>query len=103
MSIATSSLMRPLPGRSDDFVSRLAESKKIMEKNGASVTFHSLIAGPEANAMLYVAEVADWDAYAKCAKKMEGDKDWTALYEKSFSDPVNEMISTGILQQFELP
>ena len=103
MSITTSSLMRPLPGRSDDFVSRLAESKKIMERNGAKVSFHSLSAGPESNAMLYVSEVADWDAYAKCAKKMEADKDWEALYGKSYSDPVTEMISTGILQEFKLP
>ena len=102
MSITTSSLMRPLPGRSDDFISRLAESKKIMERSGAKVSFHNLIAGSESNAMLYVSEVADWDAYAKCAKKMEADKDWEALNGKTYSDPVTEMISTGILQDFTL-
>jgi hypothetical protein len=78
------------------------ESKKIMERNGAKVSFYNLIAGPESNAMLYVSEVADWDAYAKCAKKMEADKDWEALMEKSYSDPASEIISNGILQDFTL-
>jgi hypothetical protein len=86
MPIATSSLMRPLPGRFDDFISRLAECKKIMEKNGAKVSFYNLIAGPESNAMLYVSEVADWDAYAKCAKKMEADNREQRITGENCSD-----------------
>lgn len=96
-------MMRPVPNRLDDFISRLAESKKIMERNGAKVSFHRVIAGSEPSGVLFVSEVADWDAYAKCAKKMEADPAWEALDRKSADDPVVEMVSGGILQEFELP
>ena len=103
MPIGTLSMMRPVPGRLDDFISRLGEAKKIMERNGAKVSFHRMVAGSEPEGVLYVSEVADWDAYAKCAKKMEADKDWEALDRKSADDPAAQMISGGILQEFELP
>lgn len=96
-------MLRPVAGRLDDFISRLGDSKRIMEKAGAKVTLHRMVAGSEAEGVLYVSEVADWDAYAKCAKKIEADKDWEALDRLSANDPAAEMLSTGILQQFELP
>ena len=102
MPIGTLSMLHPVPGRLDDFISRLGEAKKIMERNGAKVSFHRMIAGSD-DGVLFVSEVADWDAYAKCAKKMEADKDWEALDRKSADDPVAQMASTGILQEFKLP
>ena len=103
MPIGTLSMLRPVPGRLDDFISRLGDAKRIMERAGAKVSFHRTVAGSEGDGVLYVAEVKDWDAYAKCAKKIEADKDWEALDRLSANDPAAEMLSTGILQEFELP
>ena len=102
MPIGTSSMLRPLPGRLDDFISRLGDSKRIMERAGAKVSFYRMVAGSESEGVLYVSEVEDWDAYAKCAKKIEADKDWEALDRLSANDPAAEMLSTGILQEFTL-
>jgi hypothetical protein len=103
MPIGQVSMLRPLPNRLDDFISRLAESKKIMERNGAKVSFHRVIAGSEPEGVLFVSQVADWDAWAKCAAKMAADSEWAALDRKSADDPAAQIVSGGILQEFELP
>jgi hypothetical protein len=95
--------MRVLPNRLDEFISRAAESKKIFERNGATVSFHRTIAGSEPQAVLVVSQVDDWAQWAQVAAKLEADADWAALDRKSADDPAVEILSQGILQEFELP
>jgi hypothetical protein len=98
-----SSLMKPLPNRLDEFIARLAETKKIFERNGAQVSFHRIVAGSEPEGVLFVSSVDDWARWAQCAAKLEADPEWQALDRKSADDPAAEMLSSGILQEFELP
>jgi hypothetical protein len=98
-----SSLMKPLPNRLDEFIARLAETKKIFERNGAQVSFHRIVAGSEPEGVLFVSSVDDWARWAQCAAKLEADREWQALDRKSADDPAAEMLSSGILQEFELP
>ena len=103
MPIAQATLMHPLPNRLDEFISRLSETKKIFERNGARVSFYRSIAGSEPQGVLVVSEVDDWPQWAQCAAKLEADGDWAALERKSADDPAVEIVSQGILQEFELP
>ena len=103
MAIGQASLMRPLPNRLDEFISRLGETKKLFEKHGAQVSFYRTVAGPEAGTVLVVSQVDDWGKWAECAAKLEADPEWEAFDRKAADDPVVELLSTGILQEFSLP
>ena len=79
------------------------EQRKSIERNGARVSFYRSIAGSEPQGVLVVSEVDDWPQWAQCAAKLEADGDWAALERKSADDPAVEIVSQGILQEFELP
>jgi hypothetical protein len=102
MAISQVTLLRPLPNRLDDFVSRLKTAKTLFEKNGATVHFYRTVAGSESNAVLLTSTVDDWDAWAKAAKATEGSADYQAFERESANDPAAEILSSGILEEFEL-
>lgn len=102
MAISQATLLRPLPNRLDDFVSRLKTAKTLFEKNGATVHFYRTVAGSESNAVLLTSTVDDWDAWAKAAKATEGSADYQAFERESANDPAAEILSSGILEEFEL-
>jgi hypothetical protein len=103
MAISQVSLLRPLPNRLDDFISRMQTAKSIYEKVGATVHTHRTVAGPEGNAVLFSSTVDDWDAWAKAAKASEGNADFQAFERLNANDPAGEVISTGIIEEFEIP
>ena len=100
MAISQVSLLRPLPNRLDDFITRLNTAKSLFEKNGATVHFYRTVAGSEANAVLFTSTVADWDAWAKAAKATEGNADYQEFERQNANDPAAEILSTGILEEF---
>jgi hypothetical protein len=102
MPISQATLLRPLPNRLDDFISRLQTAKSIFEKNGATVNFYRTVAGSESNAVLFTSTVDDWDAWAKAAKATEGNADYQAFERESANDPAAEVLSSGILEEFNL-
>jgi hypothetical protein len=103
MAIARVTSVRVLPGRLDDFISRLGEAKKILEGHGSSVTFYRTLAGPEPNAVLIVASVDDWPQFAQVAAKVEADPAWQAFERQLANDPVAERLGTSMIQDFTLP
>lgn len=103
MTVSQAILLRPLPNRLDEFISRLGKTKTSFEQAGARVSFYRTIAGPEANSVLVVSTVNDWDEWAKASAKVGADADWQALDRTSADDPAAEVLSVGILQEFELP
>ena len=102
MTISQATLVRPLPNRLDDFIARLQTAKSIFEKNGATVHFYRTVAGSDPNAVLVTSTVKDWDAWAKAAKKTEGNADYQKFERESANDPAGEILSSGILEEFEL-
>lgn len=102
MSVSQAVLLRPLPNRLDDCIERLKTAKNLFEKAGASVSFYRTVAGAEGNAILFTSTVDDWDAWAKAAKVTEGSADYQAFERESANDPAAEILSTGILESFEL-
>jgi hypothetical protein len=102
MSISQSILLRPLPNRLDDFITRLQTAKSLYEKNGATVNFYRTVAGSASNAVLFTSTVDDWDAWAKAAKATEGNADYQAFQRESANDPAAEVLSSGILEDFSL-
>ena len=103
MSVSQVTLLRPLPNRLDDFISRLDTAKSLFEKNGATVHFYRTVAGSEPNAVMFTSTVDDWDAWAKAAKATEGSADYLAFERESANDPAAEIVSTGIIEEFQLP
>ncbi len=103
MAISQATLLRPLPNRLDDFISRLQTAKSIFEKNGATVRCYRTVAGSDGNAVLFTSTVDDWDAWAKAAKATEGNADFQAFERLAANDPAAEVVSSGILEEFELP
>lgn len=102
MTVSQLTLLRPLPNRLDDLISRLQTAKSIFEKNGATVHFYRTVAGSEANAVLFSSTVKDWDAWAKAAKATEGNADYRKFERDSANDPAAEILSSGILEEFKL-
>ena len=94
MSVSQATLLRPLPNRLDDFISRLQTAKSLFEKNGATVNFYRTVAGAESNAVLMTSTVDDWDAWAKAAKATEGSADFQAFERESANDPAAEVLSS---------
>ena len=103
MTVSQATLLRPLPNRLDDFLARLQTAKSLFEKNGATVRFYRTVAGPESNAVLFTSTVDDWDAWAKAAKATEANVDWQTFERESANDPAAEVLSSGILEEFDLP
>ena len=103
MSISQATLLRPLPNRLDDFLSRLDKAKTLFEKSGADVHFYRTVAGSDPNAVLFTSTVDDWDAWAKAAKATEGSAEYLAFERESANDPAAEIVSSGILEEFQLP
>ena len=101
MAISQVTLLRPLPNRLD-FIARLQTAKSIFEKGGARVHFHRTVAGAEPNAVLFTSTVDDWDAWAKAAKATEGNADYQAFERESANDPAGEVVSNGILEEFDI-
>lgn len=103
MSISQVTLMRPLPNRLDDFISRMQAAKSIFEKAGATVHTYSTVAGSEGSGVVFSSTVDDWDAWAKAAKATSANKDFENLQRESANDPAAEVLSSGIIEGFELP
>jgi hypothetical protein len=103
MAISRVVSVRVLPKRLDDFITRLGEAKKILERNGARVTFFRTLAGPDPNAVLIVSTVEDWPQFAQVAAKVESDAAWQAFERQLVDDPVAERLSSGMIQDFTLP
>jgi len=78
-------------------------AKSIYEKCGASVHTHRLVAGSDGNAVMFSSTVDDWGAWAKAAKAFEGNADFQAFERLNANDPASEVISTGIIESFEIP
>ena len=47
-------------------------------------------------------DLKDWDAWAKAAKATEGNADYRTFERQSADDPAGEVLSSGILEEFEL-
>ena len=103
MTVSQAVLLRPLPGRLDDFLRRLETAKSLFEKSGASVRWYRTVAGSAPGTVLFTSTVDDWDAWAKAAKATEGNADYQAFERETANDPAAEVISTGILESFDLP
>ena len=103
MSVSQLTLMRPLPNRLDDFLSRLRTAKNMYEKNGARVHCFRTIAGAEPSAVLFSSTVDDWDAWAAGAKATEGSEEYAAFRREVANDPAAEIVASAILEEFELP
>jgi hypothetical protein len=103
MAITRVTSVRPLPGKLDAFLGRLAEAKKILEGHGSSVTFYRTHAGPDPNAVLVVASVDDWAQFAEVSAKVQADAAWQAFERQQADDPAAERLGSSIIQDFTLP
>lgn len=103
MAISQVTLLRPLPNRVDDFISRMQTAKSLYEKFGATVHTYRTVAGPDGTGVLFSSTVDDWDAWAKAAKAAKANADFQDFERLNVNDPASEVISSGIIEEFEIP
>ena len=103
MAISRVVTVRVLPKRLNDFITRLGQVKKILERHGARVTFFRTLAGSDPNGVLVVSTVDDWPQFAQVAAKVEADGEWQAFERQLVDDPVAERVSSSMIQDFTLP
>ena len=103
MAIARVVTARCLPGKVDEFITGLGEVKKILEGHGSRVSFYRGVAGGTPNTVLIVSEVDDWASFGEISAKVSADASWQAIERRIVDDPSAEILSSEIIQQFEIP
>ena len=103
MAIARVVTARCLPGKVDEFIAGLGEVKKILEGHGSRVSFYRGVAGGTPNTVLIVSEVDDWASFGEISAKVSADPSWQAIERRIVDDPSAEILSSEIIQQFEIP
>ncbi len=103
MAIARVVTARCLPGKVDQFIAGLGEVKKILEGHGTRVSFYRGVAGGIPNTVLIVSEVDDWASFGEVSAKVSADPGWQAIERRIVDDPSAEILSSEIIQQFDIP
>ena len=103
MPIARVVTVRCLPGKLDAFLAGLGEVKKIIEGHGANVSFYRGVAGGPPNTVRIISEVEDWPTFGEVGAKVSADPGWQAIERRLVDDPAAEILSSEIVERFEIP
>ncbi len=103
MAIARVVTARCLPGKLEVFIAGLGEVKKLIEGHGARVSLYRGVAGGTPNTVLIVSEVDDWASFGEVSAKVSADPGWQAIERRIVDDPSAEILSSEIIQQFDIP
>lgn len=104
MTVAWIGLFSVKPGRLQEFLSDVAEAKKIFDRHGAKNfrVFTAAIAGPNSNMVTAVSEYPSHEAWGKIYEALQADPAFQALFEKLMGpDSTSTFVSTSLLT--ELP
>lgn len=101
MTVATVTGFQINPGRNQDFMSLVAEAKKIHERLGGKVrVWTATAAGPNTGNVTYVIEYANLAGYAAFSEKLQADKEWQAFAAKAFSaNPTSRVLGMSLVTE----
>lgn len=95
-AVASISLWRPLDGKLQEFVKRVATAKKIHERLGGKVRVWQNNFGGQPMSVGYVVEHDGWAAFGKFAEKMEADAEWQKFWADALSHPAATLLQNSI-------
>jgi hypothetical protein len=103
MAVAQIFVLRPRPGRLQDFMKHVARVDRIVSRNGGKMRVWNTESGGEPGTVGVVVETTDWRAFGEYNAKMEADPEWRAFLSEISSqrDPAADMVRTQI--SVELP
>ena len=99
MAVATVAIWRPIPGRFQDFVARVAQARKIHERLGGKVRVWQTQFGGTPMTLGYVIEHHDWVGFGKFGAAMESDSEWQQLTADYLADPSGELVQSSVISE----
>lgn len=98
MAVAQIYVLRPRPGRLQEFMRDVNRFEKIVRRDGGKLRVWNTAAGGEPNTVGLVVETADWEAFGEYSAKLEADPEWKAFLAElnSARDPNADMVRTQI-------
>ena len=103
MAVVQVSVFRPLPGRFPEFLSRVAEGKKIIERLGGRPRLIGTQFGARPQSVTLVAEYDDLAQFAEVTAKLQSDQAFQALTAKIQTDPTAELLDQSLGADIDLP
>ena len=103
MAIANVVQIQPRLDRFEEFLSRVGEFKKVIERLGARVRVRTTVAGGAPNSVAFISEVDDWATYGDFSAKLEADAEYQRLLARERTDPVAEITGVVLVQDVPLP
>ncbi len=103
MAVIQVTVYRPLAGRYQEFLQRVAEGKKIIESQGARFRAIAQQSGPRPNSTAVVVEYDDLAQFAEVVAKLQSDSAFQALTARIQSDPTAEVLETSLNQDIPIP
>lgn len=104
MAIAEVFTYSPRPGGIEQFLGLAKRADKILRALGATTRTMTSVAGPAANAFMYVVETPNWKAYGELSAKLDTDPDWRQFLADVTSNdkPAVDLVSSAVYAEIPL-
>ena len=100
MAIRVATRFRIIAGKNQEFLSQVAEGRKIHERVGGKVrVWQATLTGESTGNIAYIIEHNDISAYADFTQKLQGDAEWQAFVAKITDNPTATILSQGMANE----
>ncbi len=103
MAVVQVTVYRPLPGRFPEFLARVAEGKRIIERLGGRSRAVGTQFGARPLSVAVVSEYDDMAQFAEVSAKLQSDQAFQALVVKVQTDPTAELLEQSLGGDIDLP
>lgn len=103
MTVVSTFVWLPSPGRRDEFDAAVAVAKKIHERVGARVAVWNTTVGGVANSVAYTTEFEDMTSFGTFSDKLQSDEEWQAFWAAATSstDAIATLLDTVLMSEVE--
>jgi hypothetical protein len=103
MTVISTNLWLPSPGRLEEFTAAVSVAKKIHERLGARVAVWRTAVGGQANTVAYTTEFDDMASFGTFADKLATDEEWQTFWAaaSSSTDAIATLVDTVLMSEVE--
>jgi hypothetical protein len=103
MTVVSTHVWLPSPGRADEFTAAVSVAKKIHERLGARVAVWSTTIGGVPDSVAYTTEFDDMTSFGTFADKLATDEEWQAFWAAATSstDAIATLLNTVLVSEVE--
>ena len=103
MTVVSTHVWLPSPGRDEEFTAAVSVAKKIHERLGARVAVWRTIIGGGPNSVAYTTEFDDMTAFGTFSDKLATDEEWRAFWAaaNSSTDAIATLMDTVLVSEVE--